>query len=160
MAYDKLITLDTLKTAIIKMKSLIAGKVSKSGDTMTGKLTAPKIETGTDPANYFQSKKIRGEGDANTYYHAVDFGYANHNMVDFHEYGGVWNFYKNTEGRYNTGSLVTSIQPDGVHAALKGNADTATSATKATQDAKGNVIDATYIKTADRKSTRLNSSHP
>lgn len=149
MAYDKLITLDTLKTAIIKMKSLIAGKVSKSGDTMTGKLTAPKIETGTDPANYFQSKKIRGEGDANTYYHAVDFGYANHNMVDFHEYGGVWNFYKNTEGRYNTGSLVTSIQPDGVHAALKGNADTATSATKATQDAKGNVIDATYIKTAD-----------
>lgn len=146
MAITKLINIDTLKTAVDRLKTLISGNVDKAGDTMTGKLTVPKIETGTDEANYFQSKKFRGEGNAGSYYHAIDFGYANHNKVDFHEYGGVWNFYQNTDGQYNTGSLVASIQPDGVHATLKGNADTAT---KATQDAKGNVIDATYIKTAD-----------
>lgn len=146
MAFTKLINLDTLKTAVNKLKTLIAGKVDKTGDTMTGKLQTPILETGTDESNYFQSKKFRGEGNAGSYYHAIDFGYANHNKVDFHEYGGVWNFYQNTDGQYNTGSLVASIKPDGVYAALKGNADTAT---KATQDAKGNVIDATYIKTAD-----------
>ena len=132
-----------------EVDTAVNGKVNKSGDTMTGKLTAPKIETGTDEANYFQSKKFRGQGDASTYYHAVDFGYANHDMVDFHEYGGVWNFYQNTEGQSNTGSLVASIQPDGVHAPLKGNADTATSATKATQDSDGNAINTTYRKVSD-----------
>jgi phage-related tail fiber protein len=67
----------------------ISGKVNKSGDTMTGKLTAPQIETGTDVANYFQSQKFRGQGNANTYYHAVDFGYSGHDRVDFYEYGGI-----------------------------------------------------------------------
>ena len=62
---------------------------------MTGKLTAPQIETGAADTNYFQSRKFRGEGDASTYYHAIDFGYANHDQVDFYEYGGLWNFYKN-----------------------------------------------------------------
>ena len=132
-----------------EVDTAVNGKVNKSGDTMTGKLTAPKIETGTDEANYFQSKKFRGQGDASTYYHAVDFGYANHDMVDFHESGGVWNFYQNTEGKSNTGSLVASIQPDGVHAPLKGNADTATSATMATQDSDGNAINTTYRKISD-----------
>ena len=132
-----------------EVDTTVNGKVSKSGDTMTGKLTAPKIETGTDEASYFQSKKFRGQGDASTYYHAVDFGYANHDMVDFHESGGVWNFYQNTEGKSNTGSLVASIKPDGVHAPLKGNADTATSATKATQDSDGNAINTTYRKISD-----------
>ncbi len=146
MAFTKLINLDTLKTAVDKLKTLIAGKVDKTGDTMTGKLVAPKIETGTDESNYFQSKKFRGEGNASTYYHAIDFGYANHNKVDFHEYGAEWNFYKNTDGIQSKGQLVAQIKEDGVHAPLKGNADTAT---KATQDAKGNVIDTTYIKTAD-----------
>lgn len=132
-----------------EVDTAVNGKVSKSGDTMTGKLTAPKIETGTDEASYFQSKKFRGQGDASTYYHAVDFGHENHDMVDFHEHGGVWNFYQNTEGKSNTGSLVASIQPDGVHAPLKGNADTATSATKATQDSDGNAINTTYRKVSD-----------
>ncbi|SDF29990.1 hypothetical protein [Eubacterium pyruvativorans] len=128
-----------------EVDAAVSGKVSKSGDTMTGKLTAPKIETGTDEANYFQSKKFRGEGDASTYYHAIDFGYSGHNQVDLYEWGGTWNFYQNQSGKKG-GSLVASIQPDGVHATLKGNADTAT---KATQDAKGNVIDETYIKATD-----------
>lgn len=132
-----------------EVDTAVNGKVSKSGDTITGKLTAPKIETGTGDVNYLQSRKFRGEGDADTYSHAIDFGYANHDMVDFHEHGGVWNFYQNTEGKSNTGSLVASIQPDGVHAPLKGNADTATSATMATQDSDGNAINTTYRKISD-----------
>lgn len=70
-----------------------AGKVNRAGDTMTGALNAPILATGDDAANYFQTQKLRGEGDASTYYHAIDFGYANHNQVDFYEYGGLWNFY-------------------------------------------------------------------
>lgn len=149
MAFTKLINIDTLKTAVDKLKTLIAGKVDKTGDTMTGKLQVPIMENGTDEANYFQSKKFRGEGNASSYYHAIDFGYAQHNKVDFHEYGAEWNFYKNTDGVQSKGKLVAQIKEDGVHAPLKGNADTATNATKAIQDAKGNVIDTTYIKTAD-----------
>lgn len=99
--------------------------VKKSGDTMTGGLTAPNFQTGTNANNYFQTQKFRGEGDASKYYHAIDFGYTNHNQVDFHEYGGLWNFYKNTAGTANGGTLVASIQSDGFHGNLKGNADTA-----------------------------------
>ena len=65
------------------------------GGTMTGKLTVPQVETGDGNSNFFQCRKFRGEGNADTYYHAIDFGYKNHDQVDFHEYGGKWNFYKN-----------------------------------------------------------------
>lgn len=106
------------------------GKVIKDNPAVTiddtGLFTAPYIATGTNETNYFQSKKFRGEGNANTYYHAVDFGYAGHDRVDFHEYGGTWNFYKNTKGTVDGGQLVVSIKPDGFHGNLKGNADTAT----------------------------------
>ena len=66
-----------------------------AGGTMTGTLVAPIIQTGTAATSYFQSQKFRGEGDASSYYHAVDFGYAGHNSVDFYEYGAVFNFWKN-----------------------------------------------------------------
>lgn len=91
----------------------ISGKVSKSGDTMTGKLTVPQVETGAGNSNFFQCRKFRGEGDANTYYHAIDFGYQNHDQVDFHEYGGKWNFYKNQTGKVNDGVLCGSITSNG-----------------------------------------------
>ena len=91
----------------------ISDKVSKSGDTMTGKLTVPQVETGDGNSNFFQCRKFRGEGDANTYYHAIDFGYANHDKVDFHEYGGIWNFFKNTSGKANDGVLCGSITSNG-----------------------------------------------
>ena len=106
------------------------GKVIKNNQAVTidntGLFTAPYIATGAGEANYFQSRKFRGEGNANTYYHAVDFGYAGHDRVDFHEYGGIWNFYKNTNGTADSGQLVASIKPDGFHGNLKGNADTVT----------------------------------
>ena len=90
-----------------------ADKVSKSGDTMTGKLTVPQVETGDGNSNFFQCRKFRGEGDANTYYHAIDFGYKNHDQVDFHEYGGIWNFFKNTSGKADGGSLCGKITTNG-----------------------------------------------
>lgn len=90
------------------------GKYLKlAGGDMSGKLTAPKIETGSGNTNYFQSRKFRGEGDAATYYHAIDFGYQNHDRVDFHEYGGIWNFFKNTSGKANEGSLCGKITTNG-----------------------------------------------
>lgn len=85
-----------------------------SGGALTGGISAPNISTGTDAANYFQSQKFRGEGNADTYYHAVDFGYAGHNQVDFHEYGGLYNFYQNTSGAPDSGSLVGAFTPDGI----------------------------------------------
>lgn len=89
--------------------------VSKSGDTMTGPLIVPQVQTGSDAANYFQCQKFRGQGNADSYYHAIDFGYNQHNQVDFHEYGGIWNFYKNTTGAADGGTLVASIKEDGFH---------------------------------------------
>lgn len=111
------------------------GKVIKNNSTVTidntGLFTAPYIATGTDKTHYFQSRKFRGEGNADAYYHAIDFGYSGHNQVDFHEYGGIWNFYENTKGTAADGKLVASIKPDGFHGNLNGNATTATTATKA-----------------------------
>lgn len=105
------------------------GKVIKDNPKVTidntGLFTAPYIATGTDKTHYFQSKKFRGEGNADTYYHAIDFGYSGHNQVDFHEYGGIWNFYENTKGTATDGKLVASIKPDGFHGDLNGNATSA-----------------------------------
>ena len=77
-------------------------------------ITANTIGTGNDANNYFQSKKFRGEGDANTYYHAVDFGYAGHNQVDFYEYGGNYNFYINTQANTDSRQLLFGINPSGI----------------------------------------------
>ena len=66
--------------------------ISDTNVLSAAQLSANIIETGTGDNNYFQSRKFRGEGNAATYYHAVDFGFAGHNQVDFYEYGGVWNF--------------------------------------------------------------------
>lgn len=125
----------------------VTGKVIKDNPKVTidniGLFTAPYIATGTDKTHYFQSRKFRGEGDADTYYHAIDFGYSGHNQVDFHEYGGIWNFYENTKGTAADGKLVASIKPDGFHGDLKGNADTATTATSAGKLTSGTVGSAT-----------------
>ena len=82
------------------------GAVSKSGDIMTGNLTAPSFQTGTGNANYFQCRKFRGEGNADTYYHAVDFGYAGHDQVDFYEYGGKYVFHQHQQAAKSSGDTV------------------------------------------------------
>ena len=101
------------------VKSALDGKVDKTGDTMTGRLTVPEVAA----TNYFVTPTMVGEGDKTKYYHRVDFGYAGHNHVDFHEYGGTWNFYHNQSGTEESKVLVGSIKPDGFHGNLKGQAD-------------------------------------
>ena len=123
-----------------------ANYVAKSGDTMTGKLTAPQIETGAADTNYFQSRKFRGEGDASTYYHAIDFGYANHDQVDFYEYGGLWNFYKNTSSTKG-GTLCGKISVNGWEGSAK-LTGTPTAPTAASETNNTQIATTAFVQTA------------
>lgn len=108
-----------------------------TGGTVTGGITATNFQTGTGAANYFQSRKFRGEGNANSYYHAIDFGYSGHDSVDFYEYDPNWNFYKCTTGTKSGAVLVGNINGNGWNggARLTGapTAPTATVGTNTTQ---------------------------
>lgn len=84
-----------------------------TGGTVTGGITATNFQTGTGEANYFQCRKFRGEGNANSYYHAIDFGYSGHDSVDFYEYDPNWNFYKCTTGTKSGAVLVGNINGNG-----------------------------------------------
>ena len=85
-----------------------------SGTKNFGAITANTIGTGINANNYFQSQKFRGEGDAATYYHAVDFGYSGHDQVDFYEYGGIYNFYRNQQADTSNKQLLFGINPSGI----------------------------------------------
>ena len=108
-----------------------------TGGTVNGGITAPNFQTGSAAANYFQCRKFRGEGDANSYYHAIDFGYSGHDSVDFYEYDPNWNFYKCTSGTKSSAVLVGNINGNGWNggARLTGapTAPTATAGTNTTQ---------------------------
>lgn len=84
-----------------------------TGGTVNGGITATNFQTGTGAANYFQCRKFRGEGNANSYYHAIDFGYSGHDSVDFYEYDPNWNFYKCTTGTKSGAVLVGNINGNG-----------------------------------------------
>lgn len=84
-----------------------------TGGTVTGGITAPNFQTGSAAANYFQCRKFRGEGDATSYYHAIDFGYSGHDSVDFYEYDANWNFYQCTTGTTSGAVLVGNINGNG-----------------------------------------------
>lgn len=120
-----------LERVLTKLKTFIDSKVNKSGDTMTGRLTAPEVAA----TDYFVTPTMVGEGNKTAYYHRVDFGYAGHDHVDFHEYGGIWNFYQNQGGTNDSKILVGSIQPDGFHGNVKGQADSVPSLTNDDIDA-------------------------
>lgn len=108
-----------------------------TGGTVTGGITATNFQTGSGTENYFQCRKFRGEGDANTYFHAIDFGYSGHDSVDFYEYGANWNFYQCTTGTKSGAVLVGNINGNGWNggAQLTGapTAPTATVGTNTTQ---------------------------
>ena len=88
-------------------------------ETLYYNLTAPKfigdvVETGNTAQSYLQTERLRGEGEASTYYHAIDFGRNNHNQVDFYEYGGVFNFHKHTGATIGIGdTLLGTINDKG-----------------------------------------------
>lgn len=84
-----------------------------TGGTVTGGITATNFQTGTGANSYFQCRKFRGEGDANSYYHAIDFGYSGHDSVDFYEYDPNWNFYKCLTGTKSGAVLVGNINGNG-----------------------------------------------
>ena len=84
-----------------------------TGGTVTGGITATNFQTGTGATSYFQCRKFRGEGDANSYYHAIDFGYSGHDSVDFYEYDPNWNFYKCLTGTKSEAVLVGNINGNG-----------------------------------------------
>lgn len=84
-----------------------------TGGTVNGGITATNFKTGTGESNYFQCRKFRGEGDANSYYHAIDFGYSGHDSVDFYEYDPNWNFYKCLTGTKAGAVLVGNINGNG-----------------------------------------------
>lgn len=141
-----------------------------TGGTVTGGITAPNFQTGTGAANYFQCRQFRGEGDANTYYHAVDFGYSGHDSVDFYEYDPNWNFYKCISGQKSGAVLVGNINGNGWNggARLTGapTAPTAAAGTNSTQIAttafvqmavggKANTSDlADFVKTSGQNTWR------
>ena len=108
-----------------------------TGGTVTGGITAPNFQTGTGAANYFQCRKFRGEGNADSYYHAIDFGYSGHDSVDFYEYDPNWNFYKCLTGTKSGAVLVGNINGNGWNggARLSGTptAPTAVAGTNTTQ---------------------------
>ena len=117
-----------------------------TGGTVTGGITATNFQTGTGAANYFQCRKFRGEGDANSYYHAIDFGYSGHDSVDFYEYDPNWNFYKCLTGTKSGAVLVGNINGNGWNggAQLTGapTAPTAPNGTNTTQIATTEFVQA------------------
>ena len=117
--------------------SALSAYLPLAGGACTGSVSAPNFQTGTGATNYFQCRKFRGEGDANTYYHAVDFGYSGHDSVDFYEYDANWNFYQCTTGTKSGAVLVGNINSNGWNggARLTGapTAPTAATGTSTTQ---------------------------
>lgn len=92
--------------------------------TITGAATLPSAIINNN--GYFQSKHFRGEGGLSEYYHAMEPGYAGHNAWDWYEYGGVYNFWKNTVGTSTGGTKIFSINNGNIE--MSGN--TITSAQK------------------------------
>ena len=117
--------------------SMLSAYLPLAGGACTGSVSAPNFQTGTGATNYFQCRKFRGEGDANTYYHAEDFGYSGHDSVDFYEYDPNWRFYKCTTGTKSGAVLVGNINENGWNggAVLSGapTAPTAVAGTNTTQ---------------------------
>lgn len=127
-----------------------------TGGTVNGGITANNFQTGTGAANYFQCRKFRGEGNANSYYHAIDFGYSGHDSVDFYEYDPNWNFYKCTTGDKSNAVLVGNIDGNGWNggARLTGapTAPTAATGTNTTQIATTAFVHnslGSYVKTVN-----------
>lgn len=117
--------------------SMLNAYLPLAGGACTGSVSAPNFQTGAAASSFFQCRRFRGEGDANTYYHAVDFGYSGHDSVDFYEYAPNWNFYKCTTGTKSGAVLVGNINGNGWNggAVLSGTptAPTATAGTNSTQ---------------------------
>nr|DAG48135.1 MAG TPA: Baseplate wedge protein [Caudoviricetes sp.] len=127
--------------------SVLSAYLPLAGGACTGGVSAPNFQTGTGTTNYFQCRKFRGEGDANTYYHAVDFGYSGHDSVDFYEYDANWNFYQCTTGTKSGAVLVGNINGNGWNGgAVLSGTPTAPTATAGTNTAQ--IATTAFVQTA------------
>ena len=108
-------------TATYVNKTVTSTESMAGSLSVAGSLTSPYIATGNTTSSYFQSQKFRGEGNAATYYHAIDFGFAGHNQVDFYEYGGIWNFWKNQNSTPTTDLNNLCLQIGDTYVKNKGN---------------------------------------
>ena len=63
--------------------------------------------------NFLHVDKLRGEGNADTYYHAIDMSSSSKDTVDFYEYHALWNFYQNQTASSDSRVLVGAITPTG-----------------------------------------------
>ena len=136
--------------------SALSGYLPLTGGTVTGGITASNFQTGTGAANYFQCQKFRGEGDSTSYYHAIDFGYSEHDSVDFYEYDANWNFYQCTTGKKSQAVLVGNINSNGWNGGAKltgaPTAPTAATGTNTTQIATTAFVQnslGSYVKTVN-----------
>ena len=89
----------------------LTGYAKLTGATFTGHVTSPIVSA----TRYFETPTLVGEGDDSTYYHRVVFGHRNFDRMEFHEYGGLFKFLKNTSGKENEGQLLFEISPSGVN---------------------------------------------
>lgn len=78
----------------------------------SGIISAPKFETGSSADSYFQSRRFRGEGNADNYYHAIDFGYPGKDGVQFYEWNGAYDFYFNQHEGKDQAKAVLNVSPD------------------------------------------------
>ena len=89
----------------------LTGYAKLTGATFTGHITSPIVSA----TRYFETPTLVGEGDDSTYYHRVVFGHRNFDRMEFHEYGGLFKFLKNTSGKENEGQLLFQISPSDVN---------------------------------------------
>lgn len=109
-------------------------RFSQNGDTVTFTKCASLADNGaivlSGSPNFTHIDKIRGEGDADVYYHGIDFSGPSKDTVDFYEYGARWNFYQNQAADNSSRTLVGAITPTG----YQGNAQLSGAPTAPTPD--------------------------
>lgn len=88
----------------------LTGYAKLTGATFTGHVSSPIVSA----TRYFETPTLVGEGDDSTYYHRVVFGHKNFDRMEFHEYGGLFKFFKNQQGGANGGQLLFQISPNEV----------------------------------------------
>ena len=89
----------------------LTGYAKLTGATFTGHITSPIVSA----TRYFETPTLVGEGDDSKYYHRVVFGHRNFDRMEFHEYGGLFKFFRNTSGNEGEGQLLFQISPSDVN---------------------------------------------
>lgn len=105
----------------------LATNATNDADGNEIKNTYLKLVSGTNSAPIVKINSIQNE----TYCHRVDLGRPGFDHFDFHEYGGIFNFYKNQGTTASTATLLGKITVNGWEGPVKGNVTgNATSADK------------------------------